>query len=166
MIVGSYFDGDEDMKTAWTQHNVYSDALRAITGECRSLVFFAHYVAGTGKEIPRPDEITFDHRTLQSAHDILAAVWRHDNDLMQLELPFENPKRDMFGGEITPIMRWLWWLRDEVRSWIDEPQLVRAVWTIIENQNNERGYEAEDVLKAALLYRFSRVPWKASMHPL
>ena len=49
---------------------------------------------------------SFDHRTLQGAHDLLAAVWRFRNDFRQSELPFVN-KNSL--DEVQEL--WLDWLR-------------------------------------------------------
>ena len=41
MIVGSFFDGDDDEQVAWKQHDVYGNALQIIVGTCNRLTWFA-----------------------------------------------------------------------------------------------------------------------------
>ena len=61
----------------------------------------------------------------------------------------------------TPENLWLWWLRDELESWIRQPELVQNVQLILTNQNLPVGYAAESRLCVALLGRFHDVPWTA-----
>ena len=83
---------------------------------------------------------TFDHRTLQRAHDLLAAVWRFRHDARQFELSLDvcHPRwsRPLVDRE-APVKphdllaevpgRWLDWLREEVDGWLHSPHLVRSV---------------------------------------
>ncbi|MEQ8652020.1 MAG: hypothetical protein RIC87_06110 [Kiloniellales bacterium] len=156
MIVGTYFDGDDDMELAWKQHDVYGQALGIVVGTCNRFALFAVALLGDSghKEWGRIEGC--DHRTLQGAHDLLAAAWRFREGSRQGELPLVE---DAFLDEA----RWLDWLRTELSTWIDEPRMVRSVQLILSNQNEPAGYEAETSLCLALLDRFSDVPWKQSL---
>ena len=90
MIVGPLFDGDGhiDDRVMWRQHDVYYRALGIITNTCQEYLRLAHRLIGdlsTGWELIS----SYDHRTLQNSHDVLAAVWRfrHENEVRQMELP-------------------------------------------------------------------------------
>lgn len=161
MIVGKFFEGDHDMEVAWKQHDVYWDALNIVVQTCKRLTGFAKTLLDTDV---RPDwDIVdrYDHRTLQGAHDLLAAAWRFRNDLLQPELPFPKPPPGPFKDLVPDTLEnlWLWWLRDEVESWYSSPRLIRYVQTILTNQNKPLGYIAEARLGLALLDRFEDVTW-------
>ena len=90
MIVGPRFDGDGHIDTyvIWRQHDVYYQALGIITNTCQEYVQLAHSLIGDpsqGWEFIN----SYDHRTFQHSHDILAAVWRfrYESAVRQLELP-------------------------------------------------------------------------------
>jgi hypothetical protein len=93
-------------------------------------------------------------------HDQLAAAWRYRSHIIQQELPF-GPAHSTSLGVWTLTDAWCVWLREEVRSWRDEPTLIRYVMLILQHQNKEIGYRAEDALIAALYDRFEDVPWLA-----
>lgn len=159
MIVGSYFHGDEDMATAWKQHDVYSQGLSIIVSTCNRLTRFARELLDDDHHEPWGYVARYDHRVLQSPHDLLAAAWRYKHDLRQGVLPFEQ--RPDFPAETTAD-RWLLWLSNEVMSWSESPGLVRQVQVILEYQNQPIGDAAESALCLALLDRFYVVPWRES----
>jgi len=55
---------------------------------------------------------------------------------------------------------WLSWLAAEVSAWQRQPRLIALLMTILAEQNNERGYQAEDELAECLRRRFEDVPWR------
>ncbi len=115
MIVGPRFGGDGyvDTYVMWRQHDVYGRALGIITGECQEYIYLAHSLIGDpskGWEFIK----SYDHRTFQSSHDILAAVWRfrYENEARQMKLPvvrlcryFACPWRKK-GEELDPDRLW------------------------------------------------------------
>ena len=146
MIVGSCFEGDPT-ELARAQHDVYHEALRVIV----SSVYTHARRAAEILDLPADHEPAEarDHRTMQVAHDILAAEWR-----------FQTELSDMFGAKPRQSMyEWLEWLRFECDSWHQTPEIVRLFLMVFENQNNEAGYDAEDALSRQLLRRFHAVPW-------
>ena len=155
MIVGVFFEDDWDHALKWKQHDVYGNALGIIVATCREHVARAASLL----EVERPGQwetdVQIDHRTLQDAHDILAAVWRHATSPVQTSLPLEVPATRATRG----VTGWLEWLRVEVRSWWEEPRLVALVSAILANQNQPAGYQAEEELAERLHRRFSAVPW-------
>nr|WP_294504256.1 hypothetical protein [uncultured Rhodopila sp.] len=157
MIVGTFFKCDDDAETAWKQHDVYGEALGAIIRTSNRLALFAKSLLDD-KSHPNWGTIeTCDHRTLQGAHDLLAAAWRFRHNFRQSELPLERSPELLVPH--TPENLWLWWLRDEIEKWVWRPELVRDVQLILANQNQPVGYAAESRLCLALLDRFHDVPW-------
>lgn len=157
MIVGTFFDGDDDTKIAWKQHDVYGEALGAIIGTSNRLALFAKSLLDDKSHANWGTIETCDHRTLQGAHDLLAAAWRFRHDFRQSELPLERQPEPLVPH--TPENLWLWWLRDEIEEWVWQPELVQRVQLILANQNKPVGYAAESRLCLALLDRFQDVPW-------
>lgn len=155
MIVASFFEDDEDQEVAWKQHEVYGDALGIIVGTCNRHALFARAVLHDSKHDDWGTVVRFDHRTIQNAHDLLAAAWRFENDLRQPKLPFE-PENPLDHVQAL----WLEWLRKETEKWITAPWIVRSVQVILTNQNQPLGYKAEGQLCLDILDRFPDVPWK------
>lgn len=154
MWVVPLFDDDVDMEIAWMQHDVYSDALWTIVSQCNRYTEFARRLLDDAN-LPEWVAIdSFDHRTLQHAHDLLAAVWRFRNNLRQPGLPFVA--KDSLD-EVQDL--WLSWLRREVAAWIDYPDRVRLVRVILANQNTPLGHMAESQLSLNILDGFPDVPW-------
>lgn len=157
MIVGKFFEGDDDSEIAWKQHDIYDQALGTIIQTCNHLTRFARSLLDEKEHAAWGSIEDCDHRTLQGAHDLLAAVWRFRHDVRQAELLLERRPEPLVPH--TPENLWLWWLRGEIQSWVWHPDLVRDVQLILANQNLPVGYAAESRLCLALLDRFSDVPW-------
>lgn len=156
MIVGTCFE-DDSVEAGWMQHDVYYDALRIIRSECRDMTVRA--AALLGQEPPAVTKVEgIDHRSLQTAHDLIAAAWRYRSQIVQRRLPFADGETDL-DQDNKLAGRWLSWLKAEVRSWYDAPHLVHELMTIVEHCNSDRGYVAEDALGKSLLARYDDVPW-------
>jgi hypothetical protein len=157
MIVGTFFAGDDDTEIAWKQHDAYGEALGAIIQVSNRLTLFARSLLDDEAHARWGTIDTCDHRTLQGAHDLLAATWRFKNDFRQSDLPLERRAESLVPHK--PENLWLWWLRDELEKWVWQPALVRDVQLILSNQNQPIGYAAESRLGLALIDRFHTVPW-------
>lgn len=157
MIVGSYFDGDDNKDLALTQHNVYGQALGIVVSTCNRYAAFAKSLLEDAGHTDWGGIEAFDHRVVQACHDLLAAAWRFREDSPQSKLPFEDPEHSSSSD------RWLDWLRNEVAGWIDQPHLVRSVQLILTNQNQSIGNMAESRLCLDILRRFPDVPWEATL---
>ena len=154
MIVAPCYEGDDDDEVAWKQHDVYSDALAIIVGTSNRHARFAREMLDDSEHAEWGTVDTFDHRTVQGAHDLLAAAWRFENDMRQPALPFEpdNP--------LDHVQRqWLEWLRRETADWTTAPRIVRSVQLILTNQNQPMGYRAEAQLGLDIMDSFEDVPW-------
>ena len=153
MLIYNQFPGD-DMALAGQQHDVYGKALSLIIDGARR-----HYVNAclmTGNSAGRwPVDAAIDHRTLQGAHDVLAAAWRWR---------VSPPQRGLIRGDDPQcsMADWLDWLAGEVRDWRDEPGLILSMAAIVACQNQTLGYAGELRLCEALRRRHGDVPW----HPL
>ena len=154
MIVGKYYVG-HDLEVAWKQHDIYYEALAIIVSTCNRHINWARSLLHTSEcpEWGTVDE--YDHRTLQYAHDLLAAVWSSRNDFRQSSLLLDD-KRTL--EEVQTL--WLAWLREEIWEWNTQPHLVRAVQLILTNQNQRCGYAAEAQLQIGIIDRFPNVPWE------
>lgn len=156
MIVASRFQGDDDVDVMMIQHDVYGKALGIISGTCQEYTNLAHRILDD--DPPKWDFISrYDHRTLQRAHDTIAAVWRFRGlpSIRQMEFPLDRehgPLPDFAG-------HWLIWLEEEVSTWKYRSRLIRLVVTILQNQNVPVGYRAEADLNLELLHYYGDVPW-------
>ena len=155
MLVGTLFVGDNDSEVALKQHDVYFEALGIIVSTCNRFARFAIAVLDDSEHEIWGQVESFDHRTLQGAHDLLAAAWRFSNKGRQDLLPFSGAART-----VTPEKHWLDWLRTETASWIHCPQMVRLVQLILANQNNPTGYASEASLALLIMDRFDSIPWE------
>jgi len=153
VIVGRYFEGD-DKKVAWKQHDVYYEALGIIISTCNKHVNTARAILQTSVRPGWGSVETCDHRTLQDAHDRLAAVWRSQNDFRQSSL-ISDDNRSL--DDVKNL--WLGWLRKEMEDWCNFPHLINSVQVILTNQNNRPGRLAEIELSIAIMDRFPQVPW-------
>jgi hypothetical protein len=88
--VGKRFDGDDDTEVAWKQHDVYHQALGIIIESCNRLTRFAKALMDDKGHKHWGNAESCDHRTLQEAHDLLAAAWRFRQSLRQGELQLER----------------------------------------------------------------------------
>lgn len=129
------------------QHDVYFDALQEIIDANWNFAEFSSAVLVCEQDVAGPPAI--DHRTLQNAHDLLAAAWRYRNRQSQREL-FEEPGKD----------DWVRWLQCELSAWRHKPALVRDVLLILKNQNTPIGFAFEGRLALGIMQRFPDVPWK------
>ena len=154
MIVGSFFHGDDDKVLARTQHDIYGDACGILISSCNRFTRFSKAVLNDTGHVDWGQIESFDHRTLQHAHDLLAAVWRCENPSQQQKLRLLNTHK-----ESSPKLLWIDWLRKELSAWIDHPHLVRSVQLILANQNKPIGYAAEFRLCTDIVDRFHSVPW-------
>ena len=100
MWVVPSFDGDVGMEVAKKQHDVYGPALWIIVRQCNLYAEFTRRVLDDADHLEWGTVESFDHRTLQGAHDLLAAVWRFRNDFQQPVLPFVDRGSDSNGAKL------------------------------------------------------------------
>lgn len=165
MIVGHYFEDDVDTKLQWAQHDVYRDALRIIVTICDDLALFARRLLEDEAHKGWGETTRYDHRTLQMAHDLIAATWRYRFAPSERSFPFAETNLE-FSADASAMRGWLAWLKNEMWSWVNAPNLVRSVQIILTNQNEEQGYDAEKNLHRDLIRYYSDVPWEQSIRSL
>ena len=158
MYVVPCFEGDEDMEVAWKQRDVYSEALWIIVCACDRYTEFARSLLNDTAHLEWGTHDRFDHRTLQHAHDLLAAVWRWRNDFRQTTFPFAAKKS---LDDVQAL--WLDWLRQEITGWIDYPHRVRWVQLILANQNKPLGNIAEKQLALDIIDSYWTVRWNQGL---
>ena len=156
MWIVPLFEDEVDMEVAGKQHDVYSQALWIIVSQCNLYAEFARRLLDDADHPKWGTVDSFDHRTLQHAHDLLAAVWRFRHDFRRLQLPFVDSDKDSLD-EVQGL--WLDWLRHEIAGWIESPDRVRLVQLILTNQNEPPGYMAESQLSLSIISGFTDVPW-------
>lgn len=156
MILGASYAGDDE-ELMKLQFGHYWDALPVLIDTISKSYRNACAISGTVvPECGWPAEGGVDHRTIQGAHDVLAARWRH---------VVSPPEPSYSFGSVTSPARpeltdWLNWLRAEIRSWaVDSPELISLCVRIFQNQNTDAGYEAERQLQALLRGRYSEIVW-------
>ena len=156
-----YFEDDEDVDAQREQHAVYDGALSIIVSSCNRHTNFARSLLEDSRRKTWGAVNCYDHRTLQDAHDLLAAAWRFQDggSYRQGKLSFagEAPFDDVQ-------VLWLNWLRHEVDGWTSSPHLVRSVQIILSNQNKPLGYMAESKLCLDIFDRFSNIPWDEKLY--
>lgn len=153
VIISGCFSGD-DLELAGQQHEVYSAALKIIIDGCGLHLRNSAVITGIDPGVADwLDGLAIDHRTLQEAHDLLAAAWRFRTSPPEPTFPAKSI-------EPPPTMdRWLWWLRQTVSEWNDRPEIVRAILTIAATQNTELGHLAEEELTTLLRESHGNIPW-------
>jgi hypothetical protein len=152
MIVGDMFP-DDNLDLAWKQHDVYREALEIIVQRTNRFCRAARHVLRDERHSSWGTVVRVDHRTLQVAHDIVAAAWRWMDTWRNPELGYASRNYE------TLEEAWLGWLREEVDGWIDQPEVIRLVQVILSNQNEDVGYVAETKLGLILIDRFPSVDW-------
>lgn len=116
MIVCSMFVGDDYDELKWQQHDAYDQALQILICECVRRLKSAEAINGAPLELGdayRTRETAYDHRDLQTAHDLIAAIWRAEQGLTHPPLPIPGFHIEKFATE------WLGWLKIRARRMDD-----------------------------------------------
>lgn len=147
MNIGKRFEGDENMALQQVQSYCYSgyyNHVGRLFGICSDrFLTSAKLVEATSELIEGVMESsTFDHRTLQEAHDFIAAYYRHAVDKGQPELNFEQ--RDY--GKVL-LENWVAWYRAELEKLVQFDSFTRSVCIAAVFPNaDERGKAAKEAL--------------------
>lgn len=146
------FEGDNNDVIMWKQHDIYNNALTEILSGADRLGCFSRAVLDLSPV--RDWSLNCDHRTIQGAHDILAAAWRYK---------FCNVQHELFEQQLN-VNYWVDWLRNEIISWVNHPEIVKEILVILANQNTKNGYAAEARLCLALMLHYNDVPWRKNLY--
>lgn len=146
------FDGDDDNRLAWLQHNYYFEnwsSLRLI----RSAVGNA-----TGKDFG----FRVDHRDFQRSHDLLAGAFRYEfktrssyekscvDVILDIPIKTKQPKSD-----VDLIIEWREWLSNTL---ISQPILKRFE-RAFEHYSSENFGPRQFKLERSIFVYFQNVPW-------
>lgn len=156
MIDGGRYAGD-DKELMKLQFDHYWDALRVLSRTVAKCYFNACTISGLPvPETGWPLAEGVDHRTIQTAHDIIAAAWRHHVSPPEPGYDFESD----LSTECRDLWSWLNWLSAEIRTWaLERPDLIVLFVCVLQNQNNEAGYQAEETLCGYLRGHYSHIEW-------
>jgi hypothetical protein len=152
MIVASMFSGDNNSALMQVQSSVYGEMLGRLFMAARERYLAAASLLGVENALSERLRTmdNFDHRTLQVAHDHIAAFFRFSRDdggQLQLDESDENYFRRL---EET----WREFLQSEIRQLTADDEFTRSVCKATAFGNNGPGYAAEDWLDQFLRDRY------------
>ena len=146
MIVGEYFKGDSTW-AAWIQHDVYGEVVSYLFRAARETYGSAYRVVGVETALAKDVKVrTFDHRTLQYVHDMIAARFRFLYlDRFQPQFP---GLLDDLSDEQRVLGLWREFYPKEIARLLDEnSELPRLILTAaVYPDPDERGIAAESQL--------------------
>ncbi len=156
LILGSRFPGDDNEFLQLVQHDLYGHNLDRLFFGARERYLRSVRLVGTETQLGKLLESTysFDHRTLQMTHDIIAAQYRllYDNHgQMPLPFPGYTPYKDWLARQ------WLDYYANEMASLIDIDAFTLNVLHATVYENTPAGYGAEDQLVMLLAGRYPRL---------
>lgn len=141
MIIGTYFDGDNDEELKMHQHKYYYGSLGRWVGMAQEK---CQQYAGKSAEWDRLIRLwqenikstgSFDHRCIQASHDLIAASFRKVvKEKMHHSLP--NRKKDAWRG----------FFNCEADASLDNEEILRLFVTDLVSSGSKGGYDAEDKL--------------------
>lgn len=149
MIVLSEFPGDDDTILKRIQHASYGEKVSKLFDYARLRYLAAAELLQVEDHLTRllRPMCTFDHRSLQHAHDLLAACFRYQTaDSAQPRLG-EDPK----AHQQRLASEWDAWFTREVSERLEDPTFTRAILTAAAYANQDQGLQAESVLARLLL---------------
>lgn len=144
MIIGTCFEGDDDVDLMLYQNDCYYDSLH-------------RWISLAGKrhcqynKLPEWEDICLqwekfrkngchDHRSIQTHHDLIAERFR----MIQ-----KNP--DRFFWMVLGKYGWFDFFNREVAKFMKDQELLRLFMTVVSSANTKIGYDAEDVLLGKML---------------
>lgn len=148
MIVTSEFPGDDDSVLKRIQHDSYGPHVNELFRAARRRYLAAAELLEVEDELTQLFRVnlTFDHRALQYAHDLLAARFRYrTTDSAQPRLG-EDPgtHQERLASE------WDSWFSREVTERLEDPAFTRAVLTAAAFANQGAGTQAKALLARLL----------------
>lgn len=139
------------------QADVYLRCIWAIFEAARSELIRASVVLGSN--LPIIDDArkvnSFDHRTLQDAHDILAATFRYlHDDGGQFRI-----LEDVESQQERYLSAWIDWLYKQFEEIVTYRKFAMSIVECVVYANTELGYLAENRSCGILLNRFDAIDW-------
>jgi len=153
MFVGSEFPGDDNHVLMDVQHAVYGEMVGRLFAGPRDRYLTAGRLLRVDDEFVQKlrSMTSFDHRTLQGAHDRIAAYFRfRRDDGGQLQLGETDPEyRQRLEHE------WRAFFQKEIEYLTADDEFTRAVCTATAHGNKDPGCTAESWLDQFLRDRYS-----------
>ena len=155
MIVASEFPGDDNETLKRVQHALYGQMLICLFLSPCDGYLAACRLTGSDTEIgTRVRAMTgFDHRTLQSAHDQIAAWYRFSvDDGGQLRLG-----ESALAFEARLSAEWRDFFRREIEALAESDEFTRDILAAAVFANSDRGLAAEAGVREFLKERYARM---------
>jgi len=147
MIVSSYFE-DDSVKIGWIQHDVYGDVLSDLYKIAKRLHHHGEVIVGITTQLRRDswDKNSFDHRTLQYLHDMIAAQFRYEYIFYTCKGPLFHTFDNSSEEKERVSLLWKEFYPKELERLVEEhPFIARWILTSTTYPNpDERGIEAEE----------------------
>ena len=152
MIIGHVYRGDDNDILKWLQHEEYRGKTCEMFHAARIRLHRADLLLEGNLAITKQANRirSIDHRILQDAHDILAALYRVEwDDGCQLRIN-ETPEQQ----DERYVKHWNQWFEDKVNEVCDNNyRFIRAVIQSVVFDRTKIGYMAEsDVCRQLLMY--------------
>jgi len=152
MIIGKYFDGDNDEEFKLQQHKVYYETLRRWTIIADEL---SKQFTGVSAEWDKlidswhknvMESCKFDHRCIQAPHDLIAARFRKD---MLIEL--------QTAGKLRKTDAWRSFFSKEAAICLRSEETLRLFMTTLAFSCCETGYDAEDKFCKKMIQKYDDI---------
>lgn len=159
MIVSSMYPGDENYHLKNVQHDLYNRHVVAIFDAARLALCVANNLLGTKLLIAEKAGCIeyIDHRSLQAAHDIMAAAYRYRHDDGGQLLLWDDQ-----GQYTRYASAWADWFRRQLDELAKYPDFVRPTVEAVLFKNSPMGYFAEDALSDMLIGHYDMDKWSPS----
>src|SRR4051812_20540800 len=155
MWVLDMFPGDDNECLKDIQHGNYEHVQRMLIATAKTAIFEYHDKRGAGIDTFLLTEMrdlkTFDHRTLQLAHDLIAASFRKLAPRREV-LPFRDETSECEGFEASA---WFDYATREARSLCKDISIAKAFCVAILEGSGDDRRRAELDLAQALGSRYS-----------
>ena len=137
MIIGKYFDGDNDEKLKILQHGSYSYLLREWINRAGTRRLRYHS-SPEWAEITQMwerfrEEGVYDHRTIQMPYDLIAARFR------QVAQEKAMPESETEEA-------WHAFFVNESKAWLERDDFLRCFMLALSAKNSTAGYDSEDAM--------------------
>lgn len=154
MIIGIYFDGDNNGKLKMFQHGCYYDMLRewiTMAGVRRLLYLTSPEWAEITKMWERfREEGYFDHRNIQMPHDLIAARFRMVAQQMTL---LDDEKEGA----------WYTFFKAEAAAWLEHDDFLRCFMIALSAKGSTTGYDAEDSIFEMMRCQYRELNFEGSV---
>lgn len=160
MIVGYSFKGDNDDELKWIQHDDYDRNIVMLYFKPRLKYINAINLIQKKTELyyKIKEKRSFDHRVLQSHHDLIAAYFRFNNPKSYyMKLRFndnEQEKRNTYR-KIEKLNEWRIFWDKTIEQLLNDNEIIRTILEAVAYQNTDKGYLAENKLIRLLYYKYS-----------